>query len=149
MKVEVNFLLLPTVSRPVCVGVRHPPIWCPWPDFITVRQLRACWCGAPSVTRGRVCNLQLLMVLASEVIRRSQSHGTHDDVRIILSQIRESPTWNVKSTYFFIPQENGRPVLPPGTGFPFHHLPLRGLGWRYSNRLHSGQVHRWKLALTF
>jgi hypothetical protein len=34
----------------------------------------------------------------------------------------------------YIPQEQGIPVLPPGTGFPFHRL-LRvpGLGWRYSN----------------
>jgi hypothetical protein len=27
--------------------------------FITVKQLRVCWCGAHSLTRGRVCRLQL------------------------------------------------------------------------------------------
>jgi hypothetical protein len=36
--------------------------------FVTVRQLRVCWCGAPSVTSGRVCHLQLLLGLASAVI---------------------------------------------------------------------------------
>jgi hypothetical protein len=33
--------------------------------FITARQLRVCWCGALSLTRGRVCRLQLLLVLAT------------------------------------------------------------------------------------
>jgi hypothetical protein len=37
------------------------PIWSLRPDFITVRQLRVCWCEAPSLTRGRVCRLQLLL----------------------------------------------------------------------------------------
>jgi hypothetical protein len=35
---------------------------------VTVRQLRVCSCGAPSLTRGRVCRLLLLMVLASAVV---------------------------------------------------------------------------------
>jgi hypothetical protein len=39
-----------------------------------------------SLTRGWVCRLQLLLVLASAVILRSESCGTHD--RILLSQIR-------------------------------------------------------------
>jgi hypothetical protein len=33
-----------------------------------------------SLTRGWVCRLQLLLVLASEVILRSESRGTHDAV---------------------------------------------------------------------
>jgi hypothetical protein len=41
-----------------------------------------------SVTRGWVCRLQLLVVLASTVILRSESRGTHD--HILLSQIRDS-----------------------------------------------------------
>jgi hypothetical protein len=32
-------------------------IWALWPDFFTVRQLQDCWCGALSLTRGRVCRL--------------------------------------------------------------------------------------------
>jgi hypothetical protein len=38
--------------------------------------------------RGWVCRLQLLLVLASTVILRSESRGTHD--HILLSQIRYS-----------------------------------------------------------
>jgi hypothetical protein len=41
------------------------------------------------LTRGWVCRLQLLLVLASAVILRSDSRGTHD--HILLSQIRDSP----------------------------------------------------------
>jgi hypothetical protein len=34
------------------------PVWGLRPDFIfIVRQLRVCWCGAPSLMRGRVCLL--------------------------------------------------------------------------------------------
>jgi hypothetical protein len=38
-----------------------------------------------SLTRGRVCSLQLLLALASAVILGSKSRGTHD--HILLSQI--------------------------------------------------------------
>jgi hypothetical protein len=51
-------------------------------------------CGyIPYVTsclrRGWVCRLQLLLVLASTIILKSKSRGTHD--YILLSQIRETP----------------------------------------------------------
>jgi hypothetical protein len=59
-----------------------------------------------SLTRGWVCCLQLLLTLASAVILRSESRGTHD--HILLSQIRDSPTWKARSPYLF----------PPGTGWP-------------------------------
>jgi hypothetical protein len=53
--------------------------------FITVWQLRPCFCGTPSLTRGRVCLLNMLLVLASAVFLRSESFGTRD--HILLSQI--------------------------------------------------------------
>jgi hypothetical protein len=38
------------------------------------------------------------------------------------------------SPRIYIPPENGGPVIPPDTGFPFHCLlRLAGLRWRYSN----------------
>jgi hypothetical protein len=61
-----------------------------WPDFYYCQTLAGvCWCGALSLTRGRVCHLQLLLALASSVILGSESHGTRD--YILLSQIRDSP----------------------------------------------------------
>jgi hypothetical protein len=57
------------------------------PDFFTRRQLRVCWCGAFSLTRGRVCRLHLLLVLASALIFGTECRGTRD--LILLSQIRD------------------------------------------------------------
>jgi hypothetical protein len=80
------------------------PIWSLRPDFYYCQQLRVCWCGTLSLTRWRVCRLQLLLGLASAVILWSESRGTRD--HILLSQIRD---------------------------FPFPRLLLlAGLRWRYS-----------------
>jgi hypothetical protein len=70
--------------------------------------------------RGWVCRLQLLLVLASAVILRSESQGT--DAHILLSQIRDSPRPGGPGPCFYIPQEQVVPDIPPCTGFPFHRL---------------------------
>jgi hypothetical protein len=49
-------MLRPTVSRPICLGIKHP-FGAYDQIFIIVRRLQACWCGALSLTRGRVCHL--------------------------------------------------------------------------------------------
>jgi hypothetical protein len=59
-----------------------------------------------SLARGWVRRLQLLLALVSAVIPESESRGTQD--YILLSQIRDSPTWRVRSTHWY----------PPGTGWP-------------------------------
>jgi hypothetical protein len=81
------------------------PIWSLRPDLYycqTVADLLM-W-GALSLTRGRVCRLQLLLALASADILESESRGARD--HILLSEIRD---------------------------FPFCRLVrLAGLRWRYS-----------------
>jgi hypothetical protein len=62
--------------------------------------------GAPSLARGRVCHLQLLLVHASAIIFGSVSRGTHD--HILLSRFETPPTWRAESSYLY----------PPGRGWP-------------------------------
>jgi hypothetical protein len=83
------------------------------------------------LVRGWVCHLQLLLALACAVILRSKSRGAHD--HILLSQIRGSPHPGRLGPRIYIPQQQGCPVVPPGTGFPFRRfVRLTGLQWRHS-----------------
>jgi hypothetical protein len=88
LSLSLSLILRWTVSRQVCLGIKHSSRAYDQ-IFITVWQLRVCCCGAFSLTRGRVCRLQLLLVLASAVIIRSESLGTRD--HILLSQNRDLP----------------------------------------------------------
>jgi hypothetical protein len=80
--------------------------WCRAP-FTIVWQLRSCFCGAPSLTRGRVCLLYMLLVLANAVFLGSESLGSRD--HILLSQFWDFPF---------------RRLLPWGES-----CPLISLGW--------------------
>jgi hypothetical protein len=118
-----------------CLGVRCPSGTRDQFFFlleISFRQLLVCYFVAPSLARGRVCNLLFLLVFASAVPLWSESLGTQD--RILLSQFLRLPQPGGPGPRIFIPQEQGGPVIPPGTGFPFRHLlRLAGLRRRYSN----------------
>jgi hypothetical protein len=61
------------------------PIWGSWPDIYYCLTVTVLICGAPSLTRGRVCLLYMLLALASAVFLGSESLGTRD--HILLSQI--------------------------------------------------------------
>jgi hypothetical protein len=63
---------------------------------------------APSLTRGQVCNLQLLLGLASAVLLGSEFRGS--DGQILLSEVSYSPSLVGKVTYLF-PRKEGSPVL--------------------------------------
>jgi hypothetical protein len=81
----------------------------------------------PSLTRGWICHLQLLVVLDSVVVLRSRvpqdssPHFTFSDSR--------PPQPGGPGPRIYIPQEQGRPVIPLGTRFPFRRL-LRLAGLR-------------------
>jgi hypothetical protein len=81
---SLSLKLLPTVSRPVSLGIKLTTRFSILSDSCGV-----CWCGALSLTRGRICRLQLLLALASEVILRSEYRGTRN--HILLSQILDFP----------------------------------------------------------
>jgi hypothetical protein len=99
---------------------------------IFFRQLRV-YFVASFLTRGRVCNLLLLLVLASAVPRDSRPY-------FIVPILETPPTWRARSPYLY----------PPGTGWPSYtpgqwvHFPSplttrRDYGGDILTRLHTGK----------
>jgi hypothetical protein len=78
---------------------------------IIFRQLRVCYFVAPSLARGRACNLLLLLDLANAVPRDSKPSFT--------VQILETlPTWRARSPYLYS-TGTGCPSYTPGHWVPF------------------------------
>jgi hypothetical protein len=68
----------------------------------------------------------------------SKSSETHDIMYCL--RFETPPTWRGRSPYLH-PQEQGGPVMPPGTGFTFRRLlRLGGLRWRYSTPPPHGKI---------
>jgi hypothetical protein len=114
---EVN--LRPTVSLAVCLGVRRPSGTFDQFFFlleIPFKHLRVCYFVAPSLTRGRVYNLLYNCFWASP----EQSHLGRSPAELtaifLLSHLR-LPQPGGPGSRIYIPQEQGSPVIPPGTGF--------------------------------
>jgi hypothetical protein len=113
------------VSQSVCLGVEHPCGTCDQ-ILLPVGILRCCFCGASSLTRGRVCNLQCNHAM----VRVAQNPKPYFTV-----SFETPPQPGGPGSCIYIPQEQGDPVIPPATGFPLPRL-LRLAGLRrYSNHL--------------
>jgi hypothetical protein len=85
---------------------------------------------APSLTRGRVCNLQYNCFWAlTEQSLLGRSPAELND-HMLLSHLR-LPKPGGPGSRIYSPQEQGGPVIPPGTGFPLCRL-LRLAGQRLS-----------------
>jgi hypothetical protein len=83
------------------------PFWGLWPDFFnTVRYLRVCWYGAPSLTRGLVCLLQLLLSSPAQSFTGPSPAGFMTTFYCL--RFETPPTWRIRSLYLY----------PPGTGWP-------------------------------
>jgi hypothetical protein len=89
---------------------------------LAVWNLQSCFCGAPSLTRGRVCNLQSF-----------NGPSRAEPVTILYRLIWHSPNLEGQVPVFISPGK-GALVIPPGIGFHLRpHLRLAGPRWRYSN----------------
>jgi hypothetical protein len=80
------------------------------------RLLRFSCCGAPSLTRGCICNLfaQLLLGPASSVTLRSMFHRTH--YHILQSHLKTPKTWRVRSPYFYLLRNRVAQLYPRALG---------------------------------
>jgi hypothetical protein len=93
--VRVIVFISKSQSKSHCDWQSVSKSWCPAPSgahdqiCITIWQLQSCFCGAPSLTRGRVCRLYMLLALASTVFLGSESLESRDS--ILLSQIWDFP----------------------------------------------------------
>jgi hypothetical protein len=106
--------------------------------FIKLLQLRACFCGPPSLTIGRVSLLYMLLVLASVVLLESESRGTRD--HILLSQI-----WDIPCIASYDSHGHGERIRPRfhtgGIEFPFTYFRVSSA--RTTHRKHSLCIVVW------
>jgi hypothetical protein len=107
-------------------------------------QLNTCGYSAyvtSSLTRGWVCRLQLLLVLASAAILRSEYRGTHED-HILFSQIRDSPNLEGQVPVFISPRNKVARLYPQALGSLFVASDDSEVyGGGIPPRLHMGSVY--------
>jgi hypothetical protein len=90
-----------------------------------------------SLTRGWVCRLQLLLVLASAVILMSESRLTND--HILLSLIRDSPHLEGQVLVFISSRNRVAQLYPNALGSLFvAYYDPQGYGGGIRPRLHTG-----------
>jgi hypothetical protein len=100
-----------------------------WPKItyflkVVVRRLEFYFCGAPSLTRGRVCSLQC---------NHSMVRVTQNTWPYFTDSSETPPTWRTRFPYLYLPGTGWRSYTP-GHLVPFTLLlRLAVLWWRYSN----------------
>jgi hypothetical protein len=126
-EVEVEVHLRPTVSRPVCPGVKRPSGTSDQFLFlleISFRQLRLCYCVAPSLTWGLICNLlvQLLPGLARAVTLGSNPAELTAIFYCLIwdSLIWDSPNLEDQVSLFIFPRNRVAQLYTRALGY--HHL---------------------------
>jgi hypothetical protein len=111
-----------TDSRSASPSWCQAPIWDPRPVFLSLgiffRQLQVCYFVAPSLTRGRVCNLLLLLVLASVFPLGSESRGTQ--AHILLSKFLRLPQPGRPGPVFISPRNRVAQIYPRALGLDLH-----------------------------
>jgi hypothetical protein len=127
-EVEVEAMLRPTVSRPVCLGVGLPS---GSHDQIFVLCLAVAGFLIWGTLSDERTGLKFTRTIASRPCSRVQ---VQQNSRPYFTPSYETPLTGGPGPHTDIPQEQGGPVIPSGIGFPFCRLlRLVGLRWRYSN----------------
>jgi hypothetical protein len=90
-----------TDGQSASLSLCQAPNWGLRPDFHCCQTVAGLLMWALSLTRGRICRLQLLLILGSTVILGSES-------RCYYLRFETPPTSRARSPYFY----------PPGTGWP-------------------------------
>jgi hypothetical protein len=105
-QVRVKVMLLSTVSRPVCLRVKHPS-GTQDKNFNTVRQLWVCWCGPPPLRRE---DGSVVYNCCWPSPKQSFSGPSPAGLIIIFNCLRfaTAPAWRARSPY----------LCPPGTEWP-------------------------------
>jgi hypothetical protein len=128
VEVELEVTLRLTVSQSVCLGIEHPCGTCDQ-ILLPVGMFLSEICGLVSV--GRPLWSEDGSAICSVITQWSKSRRTRNHT--LLSHLRLLQPGGSGSR-IYNPQEQGGPVIPPGTGFPLPRLlRLAGLRWRYCN----------------
>jgi hypothetical protein len=111
--------------------------------FLLLGDICGFYCGVPSPTSGRACDLlaQLLLELVSAINFRSKSGKPLD---LLLSHLR-LPKPGGPDPRIYISQEQVGPVIAPGTGFFAAFYDLQDYGGGILTRLHTGNFPAFEL----